>query len=197
MPASSSPLTETLVFVTSNAGKAREASELLGCAVEIRALELNEVQSLSFDEVVRAKARDAASRLGRAVLVEDSGLSIVAWNGFPGPLTKWVTQSVGEAGLARMLHPFPDRSATAVSALAIAWPDEEHVEPLVVMGRVEGTIAREPRGEQGFGWDVVFVPLGQERTFAEMSPREKNSRSHRSAAFELLAEARARARERS
>jgi non-canonical purine NTP pyrophosphatase (RdgB/HAM1 family) len=160
---------------------------LLGRPVDIQPLELREVQSLSFEQVVRAKAMEAAARLGTTVLVEDSGLEVTAWNGFPGPLTKWVTQSVGETGFARMLDSFPDRSACAVSALAIARPGERAEDLLVVVGRVEGAIAPSPRGEQGFGWDVLFVPLGERRTFAEMSANEKNSRSHRGRAFELLA----------
>jgi XTP/dITP diphosphohydrolase len=175
-----------LVFVTSNPGKAREASRFLGRLVEARPLELSEPQSLDFEEVARAKARAAADALGAAVLVEDSGLSVTAWRGFPGPLTKWLTQSVGEAGLARMLDPFPDRRAEAVSVLAIAHPGVPEV--VVAVGRVVGSIASTPRGSGGFGWDVIFVPEGERRTFAEMSAEEKDAVSHRARAFARLRE---------
>ena len=134
----------TLVFVTSNPHKAREAARFLGRPVEARPLELPEVQSLDFVEVVRGKALAAAQTLRCPVLVEDSGLSLAAWNGYPGPLTKWVTRSVGEAGLARMLDPFSDRSAEAVSSLAVARPGEP--DPLVAIGRAPGSIATAPRG---------------------------------------------------
>lgn len=175
---------DPLVFVTSNPGKAREASRFLGRPVVARAIDLPELQSLDFEEVARAKARAAADALGTAVIVEDSGLSCAAWSGYPGPLTKWLTQAAGEAGLARMLDPFPDRSAEAVSVLAVARPGEREV--LVAAGRVPGSIAPSPRGANGFGWDVIFVPEGESRTFAEMSPEEKDAVSHRARAFAVL-----------
>jgi XTP/dITP diphosphohydrolase len=164
-----------LAFVTSNPGKAREASHFLGRRVEAVPLELPELQSLDFAEVARAKALAAAAALGRAVLVEDSGLEVKAWGGFPGPMTKWITRGpLGQAGFARMLDTFPDRSATAVSALAIA------------VGRRDGALAASPRGTGGFGWDVLFIPDGATRTWAEMTAEEKNADSHRARAFAAL-----------
>lgn len=173
-----------LVFVTSNAGKASEASRFLKRPVVARALELPEIQSLDFAEVARAKAHAAAEVFGVAVLVEDSGICVGAWNGFPGALTKWLTHSVGEAGVARMLDAFPDRRAEAVSALAVVRPPSDEV--VVAVGRVPGRIAPAPRGSNGFGWDVIFIPDGETRTFAEMAPEEKDALSHRARAFEDL-----------
>lgn len=176
-----------LVFVTSNPGKAREASALLGRAVAARALDLPEIQSLDFREVARAKAIVAAHALGVPVLVEDSGLAIAGWGGFPGPLTKWITMGVlGQEGLAKMLDGFSDRSAEAVSVLAIARPGDRETDVVVAEGRVKGSIALHPRGENGFGWDVLFIPEGEIRTFAEMTIDEKNSVSHRARAFQEL-----------
>lgn len=175
-----------LVFVTSNPGKAREASRFLGRPVEARKVDIPEIQSIDFEEVARDKALRAAEKLGVPVLVEDSGLSVRAWKGFPGALTKWITGELGSEVLARMLDAFPDRSATAVSALAIAKPGSPHV--TIAVGRVEGSIVGEPRGVNGFGWDVVFVPEGETRTWAEMSADEKDRDSHRSRAFRRLGE---------
>lgn len=176
-----------LVFVTSNAGKAREASALLGREVEAQPLGLPEIQSLDFREVARAKALIAARALGRTVLVEDSGLSIAGWAGFPGPFTKWITAGVlGPEGLAKMLDGFSDRSAEAVSVLAVARPGQREPDVLVAEGRVKGSIALHPRGEGGFGWDVLFIPEGETRTFAEMTMEEKNFASHRARAFRNL-----------
>jgi XTP/dITP diphosphohydrolase len=181
-----------LVFVTSNAGKAREAGRFLGREVLPRALDVPEIQSLDFESVVRAKALAAVQLLslarGEAALVEDSGLEVEAWNGFPGPLTRWLTASVGEAGLARMLDPWPDRRASAVSALGLASPGDRPSDVRVVLGRHPGALAASPRGGNGFGWDVLFVPEGEERTFAEMSADEKDADSHRARAFRALAE---------
>ncbi|HQR47195.1 MAG TPA: non-canonical purine NTP pyrophosphatase [Thermoanaerobaculia bacterium] len=183
------PVPPEIAFVTSNPGKAREASHFLGRPVAAVPLELPEIQSLDFAEVARAKALAAAGGLGRAVLVEDSGLEVAAWSGFPGPMTKWVTAGpVGPAGLARMLDAFPDRRATAVSALALARPGDRPEEVLVAVGRREGAIAASPRGAGGFGWDGIFVPDGGTSTYAEMSPEEKNRDSHRARAFAALRE---------
>jgi XTP/dITP diphosphohydrolase len=176
-----------LVFVTSNAGKAREASAFLGRTVAARDVDLPEIQSLDFREVARAKALVAARALGVPVLVEDSGLAVAGWGGFPGPLTKWITAGVlGQEGLAKMLDGFSDRSAEAVSVLAVARPGDREGDVTVAEGRVPGSIALHPRGEGGFGWDVLFIPDGETRTFAEMTMEEKNSASHRATAFQQL-----------
>ena len=178
-----------IAFVTSNPGKAREAAHFLGRPVAAVALDLPEIQSLDFAEVARAKALAAAAALGRAVLVEDSGLEVAAWGGFPGPMTKWITAGpLGQEGFARMLDAFPDRRATAVSALALAKSGDRPEDVLVAVGRRRGTLAASPRGANGFGWDALFVPEGATRTWAEMSPEEKNRDSHRGRAFAALRE---------
>ena len=178
---------EGLAFVTSNPGKAREASAFLGRPVEARPLDLPEIQSLDFREVARAKALVAVRVLGVPVLVEDSGLSVAGWGGFPGPFTKWITMgALGQEGLARMVDGFSDRSAEAVSVLAVARPGATEAEVLVAEGRVTGSIALHPRGERGFGWDVLFIPEGGTRTYAEMAEAEKNALSHRARAFGAL-----------
>ena len=181
------PSLDRLVFLTSNAGKAREAAALLGRPIEARALELPEIQSLDFAEVVTAKALAATYRLGVPVLVEDSGLALPAWKGYPGPLTKFAVGSVGEAAFARLAWTLGDPRAEAVSTLGLAWPGASAAEVLVAEGRVAGSLAREPRGANGFGWDVIFVPEGEARTFVEMTAEEKNARSHRARAFAELA----------
>ncbi len=172
-----------LVFVTSRAEKAREA-ERLGFAVERLDLDLPEPQALDPSEIVEAKARTAYRLLSRPVLVEDSGLAIEAWGGFPGALVKWVERSAGVEALARMLDSFPDRSA--VASCAIAYCDGAEV--VSARGEIRGTIAAAPRGGGGFGWDVIFVPEGGDRTFAEMSADEKDRVSHRRRAWDALAE---------
>lgn len=176
-----------LTLVTSNPGKAREAAAHLGRPVTAQALDLPEIQSLDFAEVARAKALVAARALGVPVLVEDSGLVVADWGGFPGPFTKWITMgALGQEGLAKMLDGFSDRGAEAVSALAVARPGQEEKDVVVAVGRVAGSIALHPRGENGFGWDVLFIPEGATRTWAEMSDEEKMRDSHRRRAFDVL-----------
>jgi non-canonical purine NTP pyrophosphatase (RdgB/HAM1 family) len=173
---------EPPVFVTGRAEKAREA-ERLGFRLERRDLDLPEPQALDPADVVEAKARDAYARLARPVVVEDSGLAIKAWNGFPGALVKWLEKSAGLETMARMLDRFPDRSATATCA--VAYFDGERV--VQGRGEISGTIAHAPRGKSGFGWDALFIPEGSDRTFAEMSGEEKDRVSHRRRAWEALA----------
>ncbi len=170
------------VFVTGRPEKALEA-ERLGYRLERLDLDLVEPQALDPAEVVEAKAREAWRRLERPVLVEDSGLALDAWGGFPGALVKWLEKSAGVEAIARMLEAFPDRRATATCA--IAYFDGQRL--VAASGSCRGSIAPTPRGGGGFGWDVLFVPEGQQRTFAEMPGEEKDRVSHRRRAWEALA----------
>lgn len=171
-----------VVFVTSRAEKAQEATRL-GFDIERLDLDLPEPQALDPSDIVAAKARAAFERLERPVLVEDSGLAVHAWGGFPGALVKWLEKSAGVAAIPRMLDPFSDRSATAVCA--IAYFDGGTL--VAARGEARGSIAAAPRGEAGFGWDSIFVPEGGSKTFAELAPQEKDRVSHRRRAWDDLA----------
>src|SRR5215470_7472200 len=125
-----------MVFVTSRAEKASEARRM-GFEIERLDLELPEPQALDPSQIVHEKARSAYAILSRPVLVEDSGLAIRAWGGFPGALVKWVEKSAGVAALPRMLAPFADRSATAVCAIAYC----DGGEVIAARGEAHGSIA--------------------------------------------------------
>ena len=177
---------DDLVFVTSNPGKLREAEAVLGRSLDHSGLELPELQTLDLEEVVRAKAKAAWERLGRPVLVEDTGLELAGLGGFPGPLVRWLLTSVGPEGICRIAECFEDPRVTA-RCLVCATDGSAEV---FGEGIVEGTIARAPRGEGGFGWDSVFVPTdGGDRSYGEMSEEEKNRISHRHKAFIALRDA--------
>ena len=171
-----------IVFVTSRAEKAREA-ERLGFAIERLDVDLPEPQALDPSEIVEQKARSAYAMLSRPVLVEDSGLAIRAWGGFPGALVKWLERSAGVPALAQMLGGFEDRRATAICAIAYC----DGGEVVTARGEAQGVIAPAPRGNGGFGWDTVFVPEGDDRTFAEMPASDKDRVSHRRRAWDALA----------
>ncbi|MBC8285177.1 MAG: non-canonical purine NTP pyrophosphatase, partial [Nitrospinae bacterium] len=136
----------------------------------------------NLDELVRHKCQQAYDALKCPVMVEDSGLLFEAWQGLPGALVKWFETTVGCEGMLKMLQSFDNRSATAVCCLAIH--DGKSIQ--VVRGEVDGEIANEIRGSNGFGWDVFFIPQGYEKTYAEMLPEEKNAISHRKRALEKL-----------
>jgi non-canonical purine NTP pyrophosphatase (RdgB/HAM1 family) len=177
-------LTE-LVFVTSNLGKLREAEAVLGCKLNHRALDIEEVQSLDLEEVVRHKAASAHGRLGSPVLVEDTSLELAGLGGFPGPLVRWLLATVGPAGICRIAHSFDDPRAT-VRCVACATDGTAEV---IGNGVVHGVIAEAARGRRGFGWDSTFIPDdGGGRTYAEMEEADKNAISHRRRAFEALRE---------
>ena len=175
------------LFVTSNPNKIREAAEILGVELHGIALDLPELQSLDLAQVAVAKAasaREALNNPDSPVLVEDSGLMVDAWDGFPGALTKWLMRCVGNEGLLRMLPEGGDRSARAVCVVALAEADGT---VRTFRGEVPGVLASEPRGAGGFGYDPVFVPGWSSMTFAEMG-EGKNADSHRARAFRAVRE---------
>ncbi len=172
-----------LKFVTGNLNKLREAQEILGLDLEVVSIDnLQEIQTYDVEEIVFHKAKSAWEKLKCPVLVEDSGLIFKAWNGLPGALVKWFEKSVGCQGMLKMLHSFEDRSALALCLVAIY----DGKDFKVGKGEVNGSIAPQIKGTQGFGWDVIFIPEGSKKTYAEMNPEEKNAISHRRRAFENL-----------
>ncbi|MBN1200992.1 MAG: non-canonical purine NTP pyrophosphatase [Anaerolineae bacterium] len=178
--------TDKIYFVSSNPEKYREIRGALArCGIEAERVDLDlpEIQSLDPAEVAAYKARKAYERLqtGR-VLVEDTGLGIVAWDGYPGALIKWVLKSVGEAGLCRQLNAWDDRRAVATVVLCLF--DGHDLRTFT--GRVEGIIAHQPRGEYGFGWDSIFAPAGSARTYGEMQREDKIKISMRACAVSAL-----------
>lgn len=176
---------EKLVFVTGNQNKAREVSQILDFPIEQREMDLPEIQSLKIEEVVTAKALAAFEKLKCPLLVEDTSLVFSSLNGLPGPLVKWFIQSVGVDGMIKFLNLYPDRSATAIACFALC--DESGAVKLF-LGEVAGRISLLPQGEDGFGWDPIFIPNGFETTFAQMSGQQKNKISHRFRALEKVRE---------
>lgn len=170
------------VLVTGNRGKLAEARLATGLALEAVELDLPEIQSLDLLEVLRAKAEEAWRRLRRPLVVEEAGLELAALNGFPGPLVKWMLEAVGPEGLSRTARALGDARATACCALLCKEGERE----IVAEGRTEGTLVLPARGRHGFGWDPVFQPDGETRTFSEMTDLEKLAVSHRGKAWRAL-----------
>jgi len=171
-------------LVTGNRDKLAEAESILGFRPDAHRLDLPEIQSLDLVGVLREKGREAWRRLRRPVVVEETGLDLAALNGFPGPLVKWMLASVGAAGIARTAHALGDPRATAHTA--VLFQDDETA--IVAEGRVDGRLAPEPRGEHGFGWDTVFMPLERRETYAELAPEVKDEIGHRGRAWRGLME---------
>ncbi|HKY37811.1 MAG TPA: non-canonical purine NTP pyrophosphatase [Polyangiaceae bacterium] len=177
-------MSSSWVFVTSNPNKWQEAQRILGYAIERVELELEEVQAETVAEVALVKARAAFDELKRPVIVEDAGVELLGLGGFPGPYIKYWERLGGLASICRAADGLGDRRVRAVCALGIC----SEAGSDVVEGAVEGLLSLQPRGQSGFGWDAIFVPNGEGRTFGEMSAAEKDARSHRRKAWELLRE---------
>jgi XTP/dITP diphosphohydrolase len=176
-------------YVTSNAGKAREAREYLGSdGVEQVDYDYTEVQSDSLAEIAAHGAREAHREVGGPVVVDDAGLFVDAFDGFPGPYSSFVEDTVGVERVWRLAEPEADRRASF--RLALAYCDGRTLEARpdgveTFEGRVTGRLVA-PRGDGGFGYDPIFEYDG--RTLAEMDPAEKNAISHRGRALEKFAE---------
>jgi XTP/dITP diphosphohydrolase len=144
----------------------------------------------TFEENALVKARDAAAATGLAAVADDSGLEVDALNGMPGVLSaRWAGHHGDDAANLRLvldqLADVPEgrRGAAFVCAAALVAPSGTQT---VVRGQWRGTLSCAARGSNGFGYDPIFVPDGDQRTSAELDPAEKDAASHRGQALRAL-----------
>ena len=173
-------------FATGNKHKVKEAAEVLapyGITIEHYPLERVEIQA---DDPAEIAAYSLAQvKDNRPLCVEDAGVSLDRWGGFPGPYSSYVLERLGNPGMLKLMDGERDRRAHYVSA--VAYRDESGVH--IFRGTVDGELAHSIRGTNGFGYDPIFIPSeGNGQTFGEMEPDEKNKISHRARAFRALAE---------
>jgi XTP/dITP diphosphohydrolase len=188
-----------LLLATRNAGKLAELRRLLETAVPgVEVVGLRDVEEYpeapetgaTFEQNALLKAREAARYTGLPAVADDSGLTVDALNGMPGVLSaRWSGRhgddDANTALLLGQLADVPDerRGAAFVCAAALVTPGGTE---RVLERRWRGSLAREKRGSNGFGYDPVFVPEGLDVTSAELEPAEKDARSHRGQAFAAL-----------
>ena len=175
-------LLDGATLVTGNPNKLAEARRLCGHDLSAAAVDLPEIQSLDLAEVLGAKAEEAFRRLRRPVIVEETGLELEAMNGFPGPLVKWMLDAMGAEGVARAALALGAGGARA-HCMLLYFDGERRV---AAEGETAGRLVLPPRGDGGFGWDPVFQPEGEERTYGEMSATEKDAIGHRGRAWRAL-----------
>jgi XTP/dITP diphosphohydrolase len=186
------------VLATRNAHKVEEVRRILA-PYDVQLVSLSEFPDVpdvaetgaTFADNALLKAEAVAKATGLLALADDSGLAVAALNGMPGVLSaRWAGRHGDDlANLQLVLDQTADvpderRGAAFVCAAAAVSPAGER---LVVEGRIEGVLTRSPRGSNGFGYDPIFVPVGEDRTTAEMSAEEKDAISHRGKAFRMLA----------
>ena len=184
---------DRLVIATHNAGKLREIAALIApfgiAAVSAGDLGLPEPEETEPDFAgnARLKAR-AATTSGLPALADDSGLCVEALGGAPGIYSaRWAGPgrdfSVAMARVHRELGDTADWRAYFVCTLCLAWPDGGAD---TFEGRSDGRLVWPPRGANGFGYDPIFQPDGDDRTYGEMRPAEKHASNHRARAFALF-----------
>jgi XTP/dITP diphosphohydrolase len=188
-----------LLLATRNAGKLAELRRLLESAVPgVEVVGLTDVDDYpeapetgaTFAQNALLKAREAVRYTGLPAVADDSGLTVDALNGMPGVLSaRWSGRhgddDANTALLLGQLADVPDerRGAAFVCAAALVTPDGTE---RVLERPWRGTVIREKRGSNGFGYDPVFVPEGLSLTSAELEPEEKYAQSHRGQAFAAL-----------
>lgn len=157
-----------VTFITGNQGKADALAAWLGLDIAHQKLELDEIQSVDMRKVAEHKARQAYDILQKPILVEDVGLIFDALGGLPGPFIKWFVEYTGLEATAKLLDGFSDKSATAICT----WAYFDGQQLQFIEGRQPGTIASEPRGRGGWGWDKIFIPKGSSITRGEMTTKQ-------------------------
>jgi XTP/dITP diphosphohydrolase len=185
-----------LLLATRNTAKLVELRRIVTAPVELIGLqdvpEYDEAPETgaTFADNALLKAREAVKYTGLPAVADDSGLAVRALNDMPGVLSaRWSGRHGDDpANLQLVLDQIADvpderRGGAFVCAAALVLPDGTE---RVVHGEISGRIIRAPRGENGFGYDPIFVPDGESRTTAEMSAEEKDAISHRGRAFRAL-----------
>ena len=172
-----------VTFITGNQNKANFLAEHLGIPVTHHKLDLDEIQSLDPHVVVEHKVRQAHDILHKPVLVEDAGLIFTAMGSLPGTFVKWFIEEIGYEGLLRLANSLPDQ--TAIGRVCYGLYDGTTL--TFFDGEMKGSIAAESQdGEQGFGFDPIFINEGFTKTRAQMTKDEYDQTSYRMQAIEKL-----------
>lgn len=168
------PKSVNVTFITGNQHKADYLSRLLELDIAHQKVDQDELQSLDLHEIVEHKLRQAYELVKSPVLVEDVGLEFCALGQLPGPFIKWFIESAGEEACCRMLDGFEDRSA--IIRCTFGYYDGKDM--TFFDAETCGRISDHPKGENGFGFDKIFISEGDAITLAEMTP-EENERTYR------------------
>lgn len=174
---------DKLILVSSNPNKGIEAERILGIPLLRVSIVLPEIQAAGVEEITRYKLEVAKTKGYNRLIVEDVSLGFDELGNFPGPYVKWLLEAAGGEGLAAIAYALNNRSAKAECCVGY-W---DGTDVRIFCGVTQGEVLIEPRGERKFGWDAWFQPNGSDKTFAEMTPEEKDNVSHRGHAYRQLA----------
>ncbi|MFX1483178.1 MAG: XTP/dITP diphosphatase [Promethearchaeota archaeon] len=174
---------DRLALVTMNKNKLKEIAPVFkkyNIEFETASIEKHEIRSDSVAEIARTAARAAFDTLQQPVVVDDTGFFVTSLNGFPGAYAAFVLKSIGYEGILVLMKGKKNRASEFRTAVGFC--DGAHLKTFE--GLMSGSLANEPAGNGGFGYDPIFVPDGYTKTYAELSFEEKVSISHRTRAFE-------------
>lgn len=179
-----------IYLLTGNMGKLKEIKrwlEPLGIEVNLLDKEFIEMQVNSLEEVIfhGMKSIEKEEDIREPFIKDDSGLFIDGLDGFPGVYSSYVQGTVGNEGILKLMEGKENRSARFKTVIGLMIPGKG---VSMFSGECEGTISLDIRGKQGFGYDSIFIPSFEKRTFAEMSLKDKNRISHRIRAIKGLVE---------
>ncbi len=154
-------------LVTSNLNKVREFKAILGDKVKINHIqrEYKELRSDNPEEIAEESAKRLAEELKIPVVVEDSGLFIKALSDFPGTCSSYIHKRIGLRGILKLMEGIEGRACYYRSAVAYCEPGKS---PMSFFGEENGSIAKEIKGNYGFGHDPIFIPQGSEKTYGEI-----------------------------
>ncbi len=178
---------DRLVLVTQNEHKLRELAPIFkefSMEFDTTSIEKWEVRSNDVETVALEAAKYAFEELKRPALVDDTGLYIEALEGFPMAYPAFVLETIGKKGILKLMEGVDERSAIFVSAVGFC--DGSTLRAF--KGVMEGSIGFEEIGEEGFGYDPIFIPDGYTKTYAQLTFEEKIAISHRSKAFRSFLE---------
>ncbi|MCL4343816.1 MAG: XTP/dITP diphosphatase [Nitrososphaerota archaeon] len=175
-----------VLFVTGNKNKVNEALEALAeypIKLEQSEIPKPEIQDDNIENIALNAAVQISTKTNDPFVVEDDGLFLNEFGGFPGPYTSYVLKTIGISGILKLCSFCTSRRAQFRSALVLYKDGRIKL----FNGTVSGTISMAPRGNMGFGFDPIFIPEASDKTFAEISPKEKSGISHRAMAFRTMA----------
>ena len=174
-----------LFFASSNNHKFEEAQRILsnlGLEINMFKTTLEEIQSNSMNEIAKRKALDAFRKIKKPVIIEDDGLFIESLDGFPGPYSSYVYDTIGNKGIMRLLENIETRNAKFVAIIAYCNGDDDvQLFESSIPGKISLSIE-----EGGWGYDPIFIPDGESKTYANVSDKDKFS--HRSASLKKFSD---------
>ncbi|HXX05200.1 MAG TPA: RdgB/HAM1 family non-canonical purine NTP pyrophosphatase [Candidatus Bathyarchaeia archaeon] len=175
-------MSSSIFFASSNENKFKEAKNILskfGIKLQFLKSHLEEIQSENIEEIAQHKVNQAFSLCSRPVMIEDDGLFIRSLNGFPGPYSSFVFDTIGNNGILKLVT--KDRAAKFLSVIAYC---EKQDDVMLFDASVSGMISKKTRGTK-WGYDPIFIPEGETKTYSQL--KQKNIVSHRYLALKKFA----------